>query len=200
MDWRKIYLFKYRCGSFLVGLRFLDPIIGRFINRDILGFYRSSNIYSYTDNNTLVRIDAYALSWRDWVPIVRTVANIIITQNRSYAEDYLSCHVTKADCMDLGSEAAKTKCINCIDSLLLKYMVNYIGPGSGRSGIQSLSSAIICKLGQRPSTGWVPIAGGVLAIDGIINAGVTISKTVGMLSAANQAKKMYCNCPDDQQV
>lgn len=54
--------FDQKSGFILFGLRFYDPITGRWISRDPAGFIDGPNLYSYLHNNPLNHLDRFGLA------------------------------------------------------------------------------------------------------------------------------------------
>ncbi len=51
------YYTDVEVGTQLLGHRFYDSATGRFINRDPIGYAGGNNLYRYTGNNPVIRMD-----------------------------------------------------------------------------------------------------------------------------------------------
>jgi RHS repeat-associated protein len=73
-------------GLYYYGLRFYDPNLQRWLNRDPIGELGGLNIYACVGNNAVNRFDAVGLAWYDWPANLANWAN----QSISGAQDTLA--------------------------------------------------------------------------------------------------------------
>jgi RHS repeat-associated protein len=134
-------------------------------------------------------VSAAVMDWYDWIPFVGTIANACKTPKGGVFVDYVHCIVTPRDIQRLGRDSAIQKCEQCIDAAFMRFVVAYAGPGACFIGIEGGVGGVAIKAGTRAL---IPIAGGLLVVDGLCNSAITVSKISEMQEAAEKAKKAYC--------
>ena len=111
MGFRNSYAYTGRewdkeAGLYYYRARYYDPMEGRFISKDPIGFKGGINLYSYVHNNPLNRVDPRGLSgcgpgdgWGDW-----------LVPDYPNGHNFKSCCDTHDDCYGCeGKKAGKSK-------------------------------------------------------------------------------------------
>jgi hypothetical protein len=117
--------------------------------------------------------------------------------------DYLDCGTTALGCETKGTDLAVAECERCIIGKSAGFISTLLGdnlvPDIIRAGIGAViakfAERIIGALALRLSVGAATGIGLFLVIDGVADAGITISRATDIGKAAEQAKASLCRCP-----
>lgn len=60
-------------GLYYYRARYYDPVRGRFVSEDPLGFRGGISKYAYVINNPMIWIDPWGLAWTDWQSVTATI-------------------------------------------------------------------------------------------------------------------------------
>ena len=141
----------------------------------------------------------------EWIPIFSTIGHALQTPPGSAVADYAACTVTATDC-EADRYVAELQCQRCVDLAMAQYIASYTGVGTAADFMEALLGggfaavmALIAKgLGKRvvglSATAWTGV-GAALALDGLADAAIQLSKLNDIRAAAAAAKAQNCRCP-----
>ncbi len=172
--------------------RYYDPNLQRWPNRDPIGERGGINLYRFANNAAIQGVDAYGLSFWDYIPIIGTLTSCFGTSPGERLSDFASVPSPSCEDCKFDSVSAETKCENAINSLARGYGFGLVAPGVVKFGVD----AIVAGLGTISVVG-VPIAAGA-AIDGIVGAACSIKTVFNIYNTAKEAKEKFCKCPSQR--
>lgn len=190
-------------GLYYYRARYYDPVHGRFLQRDPLGYVDGLNLYAYVENNPVNRVDPSGLDWWEWIPIVSTIGHALADPEGRDCKDYASCKVDPRKCRVRALAAAEEeRCRKCIRVKLAEYVSDWFGvEGVLRDAVQGLAGVVAAavakygiKTGAKGAIGGA-VTGGALAVDAAADLAILISKADDMADAAEKAEGKYCKCP-----
>jgi hypothetical protein len=148
------------------------------------------------------------MAWWEWVPIVKTIGHAAADPAGRSASDYAGCACTAERCAGLGAAVAVLECQMCIKNKVAQYASAWTGSAIGNDFFETAIGGTVGSIGTAlakgavggaflglSATAWTGI-GTVLAVDGLIDAGIIIYKLMDMYKAANTAIQTYCRCGD----
>ena len=183
--------------------RDLSPTLGRFMQRDPIGYADGMNLYESFAGNPSAGVDPLGRSIWDWIPIVSSIKRACTNPKGSKIEDYEHLKITREEVERWGLEIAKLRCKRRIGVQVAKYMAEY-APGLGKAITGDIGTATLAtivkragmkELAKRAGGAWVPIAGWVLTADAVANLAGTIEDLLDIRDAGKEAIKKYCVCP-----
>ena len=137
--------------------------------------------------------------WWEFIPIVSTMGHIVQEPKGTDWSDYESAAVTRQESVDPFD--AKLQCEKRIDQMMLSYIRSYVGvalPADmmkfvGSLALSNIIEVVLIKLGKTKAASAVASCplGFVIAIDGVADAGVIISKIGRIYDAAQVAKNRF---------
>ncbi len=187
--------------------RTLHPRLGRFIQRDPLGYIDGMSMYQYVRSNSLKYLDSSGTSVYQGlisaIPIAGTVLNAVGTPLGASWPDYgLECapwwgvdpatKMKKCDCSTLGAAAAIAKCESCIDAKILGFGGSYLAPSTVANFIEAVAGGATAAIATGPAG---VATGAVLAIDGGVDTIISLLKVGKIIDAGTIAKSKQCFCP-----
>jgi len=165
------------------GYRYYSPELGRSISRDPLVEIGGYNVYGFVDNAPAYRIDPLGLTPWDWNPIIGTWLAWRDKPKGSLATDYPYTLPTPCDDID------EALCVRAIDAQAISYIASANAPAAVGVALDAVAAFIAAGKGI-PLT----IVSAVLAVDGVVKAGIIIHNTNGIRAGAEAAKKEKCHC------
>ncbi len=147
------------------------------------------------------------MAFWEWIPFASTVGHALADPPGRSFHDYIDCAMTETDCVGSYEEiaAARLVCQKCIDDKMRDYVAEWMFSGAPSDVVGAIGGATLAKFAESLSklaakriaprlaavgTG----VGAALALDGVVDIGIQLSKAADMWSAAHKAKQRYCQC------
>ncbi len=189
-----------------------DPRVGRFVSRDPavprnpgIGPYQrawrmlstrrlvdpsiTEHLYGYVDDCPVSRVDPHGFGWLkdilSIVPIVGTVINIATDPDGANVTDYQDLAVTKAECDELGIDAAEIGCLLRMSAGAAHFQGKYVG----LTFAHDVMDVFVGLLTAPTIIGPV-----VMGVDLVVDTGTTLYKIGKIPEATRQAMNKYCDC------
>ena len=112
--------------------------------------------------------------------------------------DYSVSSMSSTSCCE---DADVLACMRHIDIQCSHFISQYIGVSTGADLIKMLiggiGSGYLMKLAAFEGGRFIlgaSISGGILAVDGLLDASITLNNVLKMKDAANEAKGVFCKC------
>ena len=188
-------------GLYHVRNRMYDAPLGRWLQRDPVGYADGLNLYCYVSCQPTIAIDPTGLRrWWEWIPVVATIGHWLETPEGAELEDYKSC---KPSCRPRKKREI-LECQRCVDGLFTGYMGEYWGASLDRDALTAVAGGVLSTIGYqivrraassaafRAGAGAM-VSGGILLVDAVLDVAIQISKTYDMKDALDEARRKYCH-------
>jgi RHS repeat-associated protein len=171
-------------GLYYYRYRMMSPVLGRFLQRDPLGYVDGMNLYELERAEPIRLVDPEGTS-----------AEGYSAEDYKIKEDGTWTKVNKEDCC-FDRDEAETKCVQEI----MKILMSYVGVAPAGSYVKDIAfvgaGGVITTAGIATGNPVVIVAGVGLALIGIIDAAITLNRLAKIQSAANRAVYYFCDCHD----
>ncbi len=182
--------------------RYYDSKLGRWISQDPLEESGGINLFSFCENNGVLRYDILGNSIFDWLPITSTIRHALSDPRGRSVSDYTGISPSKEECCDDNSRsAAIKKCNDNIAIQMAKFLILWfgdnVGPGAEKAVVAYTADKIIGKLVAKKAirAGVGAAVNILLGVDGVVDFAIQTYKAMQITMAANAAKARYCVCP-----
>ena len=133
-------------GFYYMRARYYDPLNGRFISEDPLGFDGGDvNLYVYSGNNPVLLVDPWGLTWQQDVEFVARGVGAIIVESHIYlAEQFSQQLVTALALGRIGRMAQLSHIESAVldNSIKTGAILNAVGGTEGRDLAERIDSRI----------------------------------------------------------
>ena len=203
------YRYDPETGFYQVRERVYHPTLGRWLQRDPIGYGDGMGLYEYVSGSPTGSRDASGLGWTDWLPL----SNLFKTPPGANVEDYATCKPSKEECCLAKLNAAFkaeviSRCRARVDLKSGKYAAQWFALVTVKGGAYLAVGGAMIKGGMAlaataPATGGttgvvgicVAVGGGALIASDIVDTAVGFWKMGKIKDARDAAKQKYCKCP-----
>ncbi len=198
-DWETLLTsreFNMETGLDYFRARYYHNGVGRFVGRDPLEYPDGYNLYA--GYFVPWGVDPNEKKWWSWIPGVYTYFHYYGSPPGESPKDNSVSPPTIQQCCDPENrDIAETNCKNSVNAQYIHYMSEYLETSLPADAVEITTGIIIGvisrKIGGRAVIGGT-LTGGILTVDGIIDASCTITHSRSFARAAASAKKK-CECP-----
>ena len=171
--------------------RFYASHLGRWVNRDPIGYEGGGNLYGYVGNRPIYYEDPTGKSWWAIIPIFLTFIECAFDPPGGHIRDYGAASVSCEDCQQ-NLEVAEKNCQDEVFDLTTQYLNSYLELGLITGPLEA-----VIGVGVGVFTGH-PVFAGVITIDGAIRSMCILNNVLDIGEAARAASNRNCRCPKNR--